>query len=159
MPAKWLIHYISWILGCGPRWYGKWHSQGIQIAHGLISSLFFRSSNICSKKLYFRQIFLKSIYFPSFLFLHLLWFQTKLCFILATSWLPAYKRFLLQHVFVYYRRCIWWFTHYLILGNKGKCQTFSLNSASFLHCNSTILCYTMMIPSLMLPMTWRGPFW
>ena len=64
------IHIIlSWILGSGPRWYGKWHSHVIQEQGNNYSwvdliAFFGGSSNICLK-MFFRQIYLKSIYFSS----------------------------------------------------------------------------------------------
>ena len=63
--CKVAIHIIiSWILGSGPRWYGKWHSHVIQEQGNNYSLPFFlRSSNICLKTCFFRQIFLKSIFF------------------------------------------------------------------------------------------------
>ena len=114
------IHIIiSWILGSGPRWYGKWHSYVIQEQGNNYSwvdliAFLFEVFKYLFKKLFFRQIFLKSIYFssckiPEFLKtrnLHLLWLQTKLCLILTTPWLPVYKWFLWQHIFVYDRQCI-----------------------------------------------------
>ena len=57
--------------------------------------------------------------------------KRKFCLILATQCFPVCKRFLLQHIFVY-----------VIIQetrkgpNKGKCQTCSLNFASFL-CDET----------------------
>ena len=112
------IHIIiSWILGSGPRWYGKWHSHVIQEQGNNYSwvdliAFLFEVFKYLFKKLFFRQIFLKSILFflmQKFLKtrnLHLLWLQTKLCLILTTPWLPVYKRFLLQHIFVYDRLCV-----------------------------------------------------
>ena len=107
---------ISWILGSGPRWYGKWHSHVIQEQGNNYSSVdliafLFEVFKYLFKKLFFRQIFLKSIYFPHAKFLktrdlHLFWLQTKLCLLLTTPWLPVYIRFLLQHIFVYDRQCI-----------------------------------------------------
>ena len=110
------IHIIiSWILGSGPRWYGKWHSHVKNketINPGLISLPFFlRSSDICLKFFFSYKFFLRAFIFLHAKFLktrnlHLLWLQTKLCLILTTPWLPVYKRFLLQHIFVYDRQCI-----------------------------------------------------
>ena len=66
-------------------------------------------------------------------------YQTKLCLILTTPWLPAYKRFLLQHIFVYDRQCIiimliphiccLWLEKgpYLIFGNSGKLVAWTLH--------------------------------
>ena len=111
------IHIIiSWILGSGPRWYGKWHSHVIQEQGNnyfwvdLIAFLF-EVFKYLFKKLFFRKIFLKSIIFPHAKFLKTknlnhLWLQTKLCLILTTPWLTVYKRFLLQHICVYDRQCI-----------------------------------------------------
>ena len=66
------IHIIiSWILGSGPRWYGKCHSHVIQEQGNnyswvdLIAFLFEVFKYLFKKKLFFRQIFLKSIYFSS----------------------------------------------------------------------------------------------
>ena len=64
------IHIIiSWILGSGPRWYGKWHSHVIQ-EQGNNSwvdpiAFLFEVFKYLFKKLFFRQTFLKSIYFSS----------------------------------------------------------------------------------------------
>ena len=108
------IHIIiSWILGSGPRWYGKWHSHVIQEQGNnnswvdLIAFLF-EVFKYLFKKLFFRQTFLKNIYFSSCKIpenqesASLLGIQTKLCLILTTPWPP----FLLQHIFVYDRQCI-----------------------------------------------------
>ena len=65
------IHIIiSWILGSGPRWYGKWHSHVIQEQGNNYSwvdciAFLFEVFKYLFKKLFFRQIFLKSIYFSS----------------------------------------------------------------------------------------------
>ena len=65
------IHIIiSWILGSGPRWYGKWHSHVIQEQGNNYSwvdliVLLFEVFKYLFKTLFFRQIFLKSIYFSS----------------------------------------------------------------------------------------------
>ena len=126
-----VAEYISWILGSGPRWYGKWHSHIIQEQgnnHSWVDliAFLFEVFKYLFKKLFFRQTFLKNIFCPHAKFLktrnlHLLWLQTKLCLILTTPWLPfllqhifvydrpwlpLYKRFLLQHIFVYDRQCI-----------------------------------------------------
>ena len=114
------IHIIiSWILGSGPRWYGKWHShvtqeQGNNYSWVDLIAFHFeplRSSNICLKICFSDKFFLRAFIFPHAKFLktrnlHLLWLQTKLCLILTTPWLPVYKRFLLQYIFVYDRQCI-----------------------------------------------------
>ena len=62
---------ISWILGSGPKWYGKWHSHDIQeqghnfSVVGVIAFLF-DFFKYLFKKLFFRKkFFLKSIYFSS----------------------------------------------------------------------------------------------
>ena len=62
--------HISWILGSGPRWYGKWHSHVIQEQGNNYSwvdliAFLFEVFKYLFKKLFFRQIFLKSIYFFS----------------------------------------------------------------------------------------------
>ena len=113
-----VIHIIiSWILGSGPRLYGKWHSQFIQEQGNNYSWVdlivfFLRSSNICLKNCFSDKFSLRAFIFPHAKFLktrnlqHLLWLLTKLCLILTTPWLPVYKRFLLQHIFVYDRQCI-----------------------------------------------------
>ena len=65
------IHIIiSWILGSGPRWYGKWHSHVIQEQGNNYSwvdliAFLFEVFKYLFKKLFFRQIFLQIIYFPS----------------------------------------------------------------------------------------------
>ena len=110
------IHIIiSWILGSGPRWYGKWHSHVIQEQGNNYSwvdliAFLFEVFKYLFKKLFFRQIFLKSIYFSSCKIPEnqesASLMVTKLCLILTTPWLPVYKRFLLQHIFVYDRQCI-----------------------------------------------------
>ena len=127
---------------------------------------FFSFSNICLKTCFSDKFFLRAFIFPHAKFLktrnlHLLWLQTKLCLILTTPWLPVYKRFLLQHIFVYDRQCIinmLIHTHVVVYDSRRilfdfweQRLTCSLNFASYW--NSPILCYTIMIPSLMLPMT------
>ena len=65
------IHIIiSWILGSGPRWYGKWHSHVIQEQgnnHSWVDliAFLFEVFKYLFKKLLFIQIFIKSIYFSS----------------------------------------------------------------------------------------------
>ena len=65
------IHIIiSWILGSGPRWYGRWHSHNIQEQGNNYSwvdtnAFLFEDFKYLFKKLFLRQIFLKSIYFSS----------------------------------------------------------------------------------------------
>ena len=59
---------ISWILGSGPRWYGKWHSHNIQEQgnnHSWVDiiAFLFEVFKYLFKKLFLRQIFLKSIFF------------------------------------------------------------------------------------------------
>ena len=111
------IHVIiSWILGSGPRWYGKWHSHVIQEQGNNYSwvdqlPFFLRSSNICLKNCFSDKFSSRAFIFPHAKFLktrnlHLLWLQTKLCLILTTPWLPVYKRFLSLYIFVYDRQCI-----------------------------------------------------
>ena len=61
---------ISWILGSGPRWYGKWHShviqeQGNNYSRVDIIAFLFEVFKYLFKILFLRQIFLKSIYFSS----------------------------------------------------------------------------------------------
>ena len=102
--------------------------------------VFLRSSNICWKKCFSDNFFLRAFIFPHAKFLktrnlHLLWLQTKLCLILTTSWLPVYKRFLLQHIFVYDWQCIIIYDNSHIcclwiekvLGNKGKLVAWTLH--------------------------------
>ena len=66
------IHIIiSWILGSGPRWYGKWHSHNIQEQGNNYSwvdiiAFLFEVFKYLFKKLCLRQFFLKSIYFSSY---------------------------------------------------------------------------------------------
>ena len=106
------IHIIiSWILGRGPSWYGKWHGHDIQEQGNNYSwvdliAFLFEVFKYLFKKLFFRQIFLRAFIFPHAKFLktrnlYLLWLLTKFCLILTTPWLPVYKRFLLQHIIVY----------------------------------------------------------
>ena len=65
------IHIIiSWILGSGPRWYGKWQSHNIQEQGNYYSrvdiiAFLFEVFKYLFEKLFLRQIFLKSIYFSS----------------------------------------------------------------------------------------------
>ena len=81
-------------------------NKGI-ITPELISLPFFlMSSNICLKNCFSDKFFLRAFIFTHAKFLktrnlHLLWLKTKLCLILPTPWLPVYKRFLLQHIFVH----------------------------------------------------------
>ena len=111
------IHIIiSWILGSGPRLYGKWHSQVIQEQGNNYSWVdliaFFWGLQIFVKKNCFSdKLSLRAFIFPHAKFmktrnLHHLWLQTKLSLILTTPWLPVYKRFLLQHIFIYDQQCI-----------------------------------------------------
>ena len=112
------IHIIiSWILGSGPRWYGKWHSHDIQEQGNYYSwvdrshCLSFEVFKYLFKKLFFRQIFLKSIYFSSCKIPENQESASpmvinRVCLILTTPWLPVYKKFLLQHIFVYDWQCI-----------------------------------------------------
>ena len=111
------IHIIiSWILGSGPRWYGKWHSHVIQEQGNNYSwvdliAFLFEVFKYLFKNCFSDKFSLRAFIFPHAKFLktrnlHLLWLQTKLCLILTTPWLPVYKRFLLQHIFVYDRQCI-----------------------------------------------------
>ena len=111
------IHIIiSWILGSGPRWYRKWHShviqeQGIIIPELISLPFLFEAFKYLFKKMFSDKFSLRAFIFPHAKFLktrnrHLLWLQTKLCLILTTPWLPVYKTFLLQHIFVYDRQCI-----------------------------------------------------
>ena len=64
------IHIIiNWILGSGLRWYGKWYSHVIQEQGNNYSwvdliAFLFEVFKYLFKKLFFRQMFLKSI-FPS----------------------------------------------------------------------------------------------
>ena len=116
--AKHII--LSWILGSGPRWYGKWHSHVIQEQGNNYSwvdliAFLFEVFKYLFKKIFSDKFSLRAFIFPHAKFLktrnlHLLWLQTKLCLILTTPWLPVYKRFLLQHihVFVYHNdlQCI-----------------------------------------------------
>ena len=111
--CKVAIHIIiSWILGSGPRWYGKWHSHVIQEQGNNYSWVdLIAFPNICLKNCFSDKFSLRAFIFPHAKFLktrnlHLLWLQTKLCLILTTSWLSVYKRFLLQHIFVCDRQCI-----------------------------------------------------
>ena len=107
---------ISWILGSGPRWYGSgivtsYKNKGILIPELISLPFFLRSSYICLKNCFSDKFSLRAFIFPHAKFLktrnlHLLWLQTKLCLILTTPWLLVYKRFLLQHIFVYDRQCI-----------------------------------------------------
>ena len=125
----------------------SYKNKGIIIPELISLPFFLRSSNICLKKLFFRQTFLKNIYYHHAKFLktrnlHLLWLQTKLCLILATPWLPVYKRFLLQHYinyFVYDRQCIiiMLILTYVVYDSRRTLfdfweQTCSLNFAWFL---------------------------
>ena len=57
--------HISWILGSGPRWYGKWHSHVIQEQGNNYSGVDIIAFLFEVFKYLFRQIFLKSIYFSS----------------------------------------------------------------------------------------------
>ena len=166
-------------MGSDPRWYGKWHShvrkwhshviqeQGNNYSWVDLIAFLLKSSNICLKNCFSDKFSLRAFIFPHAKFLktrnlHLLWLKTNLCLILTTPWLPVYKRFLLQHIFVYDRQFIIimlihtcclllekdpiWF-----LGTKVNLYLeFCIVSMNW---NSAILCYTMMIPSLMLPMT------
>ena len=114
-----VIHIIiSWILGSGPRWYGKWHSHVIQEQGNdyswvdLIAFLFdvfkYLFKNCFSEKFSLRAFIFPHAKFLKTRNLHLLWLhvQTKLCLILTTPWLPVYTRFLLQHIFVCDQQCI-----------------------------------------------------
>ena len=98
------IHIIiSWILGSGPRWYGKWHSHNIQEQGNNYSwvdiiAILFEVFKYLLKNCFSDKFFLRAFIFPHAKFLktrnlHLLWLQTKLCLILTTPWLPLYKRF------------------------------------------------------------------
>ena len=116
------IHIIiSWILGSGPRWYGKWHIHVIQVQGNNYSCVDLIAFLFEVFKYLFKNCFSDKFSLRAFIFshakflktrnlktrnLHLLWLQTKLCLILTTPWLPVYKRFLLQHIFVYDRQCI-----------------------------------------------------
>ena len=97
------IHIIiSWILGSGPRWYGKWHSHVIQEQGNnyswvdLIAFLFEVFKYCFSDKFSLRTFIFPHAKFLKTRNLHLLWLQTKLCLILTTPWLPVYKRFLVH---------------------------------------------------------------
>ena len=63
------IHIImSWILGSGPRWYGKWHSHNIQEQgndYSLVDiiAFLFEVFKYLFKKLFLRQIFLRAFIF------------------------------------------------------------------------------------------------
>ena len=131
-------------------------NKGIIISELISLPFFLRSSNILFKKLFSRQIFLKSIYFSSCKFLitrnlHLLWLQTKLCLILTKPWLPVYKRFLLQHIrstmYNHYASshicCLWLEKDPIWFLEQRKLVAWTLHRVYD----------TMMIPSLMLPMT------
>ena len=69
------IHIIiSWILGSGPRWYGKWHSHNIQEQGNNYSwvdiiAFLLRSSNICLKNCFSDKFFLRALIFPRAKFL------------------------------------------------------------------------------------------
>ena len=101
------IHLIiSWILGSGPRWYGRWHSHNIQEQgnnYSWVEALpfFLRFSNICLKNCFSDKFFLRAFIFPHAKFLktrnlHLLWLQTKFCLILTTPWLGLYTKGFVQ---------------------------------------------------------------
>ena len=127
----------------------SYKNKGIIIPELISLPFFLRSSNICLKTLFFRKIFLKSIYFSSCKFpknqesASLM--VTKLCLILTTPWLPVYKRFLLQHIFVYDRQwIIIVLIHTYVVYDSRRTLfdfweqrlTFSLNFTSFL-CTET----------------------
>ena len=89
----------------------SYKNKGIIIPELISLPFFLRSSNICLKNWFSDKFSLRAFIFPHAKFLktrnlHLLWLQTKLCLILTTPWLPVYKMFLLQHIFVYDRQCI-----------------------------------------------------
>ena len=135
----------------------------------LISLLFsLRSSNICLKKLFFRQIFLKSIYFSSCKLPE----NQESASLMVTNKVMSYTDYTMtpciQKVFIATYICIWstMYNHYAyshicclwlekdpiwFLGTKVNLY-FELCIVS-MYWNLPILCYTMMIPSLMLPMT------
>ena len=120
----------------------SYKNKGIIIPELISLPFFLRSSNICLKKLFFRQIFLKSIYF----------------FLIHNSWKPGicisygYKVMsytdytmtpCIQKVFIATYICIWstMYNHYanshmlsmtregpyLIFGNKGKLVAWTLH--------------------------------
>ena len=111
------IHIIiSWIFWSGPRLYGKWHSHVIQEQGNNYSwvdliAFLFEVFKYLFKKLFSDKFSFRAFIFPHAKFLKTMqesasFMVTKVCLILTTPWLPAYKRFLLQHIFVYDRQCI-----------------------------------------------------
>ena len=125
-------------------------NKGIIIPELISLPFFLRSSNICLKNCFSDKFSLRAFMFPHAKFLktrnlHLLWLQTKLCLILTTPWLPVYKRFSLQHIFVYDRQCILiMLIHTYVVHDSRRTQfdfweqrlTCSLNFTSFL-CTET----------------------
>ena len=88
----------------------SYKNKGILIPELISLPFSLRSSNILFKNCFSDKFSLRAFIFPHAKFLktrnlHLLWLQTKLCLILTTPCLPVYKRFLLQHIFVYDRQC------------------------------------------------------
>ena len=121
------IHIIiSWILGSGPRWYGKWQSHIIQEQGNNYSwvdliAFLFEVLNICLTKLFFIQTFLKNIIFPHAKFmktrnLHLLWLQTKF----NMSYTEYIRTPCIQKVFIATYICIW-STMYNYYANSHIC--------------------------------------
>ena len=111
------IHIIiSWILGSGPRWYGKWHSHFIQEQGNNYSwvdliAFLFEVFKYLFKKIFFRQIFLKSIYFSSSKIPEnqesvSLMVTNKVMSYTDYTMTPCIQKVLLQHIFVYDRQCI-----------------------------------------------------
>ena len=112
------IHIIiSWILGSGPRWYGKWHSHIIQEQGNNYSwvdliAFLFEVFKYLYKNLFFRHIFLKSIYFSSYKIPE----NLESASLMVTNKVMSYtdytmspciqKVFIATYIFVYDRQCI-----------------------------------------------------
>ena len=145
----------------------SYKNKGIIIPKLISLPFFFRSSNICLKNCFSDKFSLRTFIFPHAKFLktrnlHPLWLQTK-CNVLywlrndsmytkgfhcnIYLWSTMYNHYTNSHIC-----CLWlekdpiWF-----LGTKVNLYL-ELCIVS-MYWNSPILWYTMMIPSLMLPMT------
>ena len=110
------IHIIiSWILGSGPRWYGKWHSHVIQEQGNnnswvdLIAFLFEVFKNLF-KKLFFRQTFRKNIYFSSCKIPE----NQESASLMVTNKVMSYTDYTMTPVFIATHICIWstMYNHY-----------------------------------------------
>ena len=144
----------------------SYKNKGIIIPELISLPFFLRSSNICLKNCFSDKFSLRAFIFPHAKSLktrnlHLLWLQSYVLY-----WLHHDSLYIKGFIATYI--CIWSTMYYHYANSHICCLWLEKDPIWFLgtkvnlklelcivsmYWNSPILCYTMMIPSLMLPMT------